>query len=302
MPDNADKIQVVNNTEHEKHNRLSLEELPNVRICYSKNLPLESCYLTLSHRWGNPPSILLTKKSAFLLHGDITSRLLQSKESAVFRHAIHVTRYLGFRYLWIDALCIMQDDDMEKQEDVMHMDEIYFNSSLNISATEGTPDGLLFNRNLLSVNPCRTVAGHPGTHPKIGLQAFVDKCFLRGSDGPLNKRGWVFQELTLSPRIVHFTKEQVFWECHSLIVSEILPQGLPAEGSVPTKQNIFHGRHAASVQQVKQQWYNFVEQYSQTSLSFPDDRLLAISAIAKRCCSGMGLEPSEYLAGIWKGD
>jgi hypothetical protein len=190
-----------------------------------------------------------------------------------------------------------------KKQEIMYMDEIYFNSSLKISATEGTLDGLLLDRNILSVNPCRTVVKNLETQQELGLQAFSDKCHLWPSEGPLNKRGWVFQERTLAPRIVHFTKNQVFWECQSLEASKILPQELSTTRTFPFKKpDVFRSRPAASSRQVKRQWYELVDQYSQTSLAFADDRLLAISAIAKRCCSGMGLEPSEYLAGMWKGD
>lgn len=296
MPSDLDEIQARN--EYVGFNHLSIEELSDIRICPSKYIPPESCYLTLSHRWGNPPSILLTKETSFLLKENFSFYLLQSKEAAVFRHAIHVTRCLGFRYLWIDALCIMQDDEMEKMKEIMSMDEIYFNSALNLAATEGTLDGLFFNRNTFGINPCQITIKDPESQDDMILQAFADHYFLRASEGPLNQRGWVFQERTLAPRIVHFTKNQVLWECPSLQASEILPQGLPASSG----KCVLGNSPALSSQQAKEQWYELVSQYSQTSLSFADDRLLAISAVAKRSCAEMGLAPSDYLAGMWKGD
>ncbi|KAH8691726.1 heterokaryon incompatibility protein-domain-containing protein, partial [Phaeosphaeriaceae sp. PMI808] len=280
---------------------LSLDERPGVRIISTNSLPLDTPYLTLSHRWGNPPSILLTRNTKYLLYGDITPYLLSCGEAAVFRHAIHVTKALAFRYIWIDALCIMQDDDSEKTIEIMQMDQIYLNSTLNISAAEAQGrEGLVFDRDILSTNPCGATVKAPEATEDAHLQAFPNKWYLRPSEAPLNKRGWVFQERMLAPRITHFTKSQVFWECHSLEASEILPQGLLSEPlrldkGVETSSQSTKG-------QVRLRWYELVEAYSRTELSFADDRLLAVSALAKRCCLGMGLDSSDYLAGMWKID
>jgi hypothetical protein len=301
MPTPSSHVSPVEEIGPEDFNSLSLEEFPNVRIISSNSLPSDTPYLTLSHRWGNPPGILLTKKTLFLLNDNITSHLANCSGTAVFRHAIHVTRSLGFRYIWIDALCIMQDNELEKTADIMQMDEIYSNSTLNISATEGRiREGLVFDRETLCINPCRVTVRVPETEEDVHLHSFPDKWFLRPSEGPLNKRGWVFQERTLAPRIIHFTKDQVFWECHSLEASEVLPQGVPGP-SIPLRKGIKLSV-VSSIQQLKLQWYEVVEAYSRTSLTFIEDRLLAISAVAKLFCSAMRLDPSEYLAGMWKDD
>ncbi|SPJ72403.1 uncharacterized protein FTOL_02131 [Fusarium torulosum] len=288
----------------ERFNLLSLENLHNVRIVPTiYSLPPKTPYLTLSHRWGTPPSILLTKKASFLLTDDISPHLLNCNKAAVFRHAVHVTRALGFRYIWIDALCIMQDEESEKTVEIMHMDEIYCNSMLNISATEGrVHEGLVFDRKALYINPCRATVRISETQEDVRLEAFPKKWRLRPSEGPLNKRGWVFQERTLAPRIVHFTKDQVFWECYSLEASEVLPHGVPDQSSTHFDKSVGIISTSSNIQQVKLRWYELVEEYSQTSLSYPEDRLLAISAVAKRFCSTMCLRPPDYLAGMWKDD
>jgi hypothetical protein len=196
----------------------------------------------------------------------------------------------------------LQDNLSEKAAEIMQMDQIYLNYTLNISATEArSREGLVFDRDILSTSPCRATVRVLETKVDVHLQAFPNKWFLRRSEGPLNKRGWVFQERTLAPRIVHFTKNQVFWECHSHEASEILPQGVP--GGSPTRLNKgVETSSASTIEQVNLQWYNLVGSYSHTSLSFADDRLLAISAVAKWCCLGMRLDFSEYLAGMWKND
>ncbi|EXA29679.1 hypothetical protein FOVG_18847 [Fusarium oxysporum f. sp. pisi HDV247] len=304
MSTGSDQFPPMEEIGPERFNLLSLENLHNVRIVPTTySLTPKTPYLTLSHRWGTPPSILLTKKASFLLTDDISPYLLNCNKAAVFRHAVHVTRALGFRYIWIDALCIMQDEESEKTAEIMHMDEIYFNSMLNISATEGrVHEGLVFDRKALCINPCRATVRSSETQEDVRLEAFPKKWRLRPSEGPLNKRGWVFQERTLAPRIVHFTKDQVFWECYSLEASEVLPHGVPDQSSTHFDKSVGIISTSSNIQQVKLRWYELVEEYSRTSLSYPEDRLLAISAVAKRFCSTMCLRPPDYLAGMWKDD
>ncbi|PTB65715.1 HET-domain-containing protein, partial [Trichoderma citrinoviride] len=285
----------------EEFDLLGLRNFPNVRIVSSSSLPHDTPYFTLSHKWGNPSSILLTKKTDYLLSEDITPHLLNSSESAVFGHAIHITRALGYRYIWIDALCIMQDDGPEKIEDVMNMDEVYSKCTLNISASEGrTREGLAFDRKLDRINPCRATVTMPESEEEVQLHSFSDKYFLRALEKPLNRRGWVFQERILAPRIVHFTNEQVFWECHSLTATETLPQGLSGTSQLGKGHRI---SSLLPLDELRYKWYDeTMSGYSATSLTFGDDRLLAISAVAKQFCAAMQRDPSKYLAGIWEDD
>lgn len=248
--------------------------------------------------------MILSKGSLIHLIDDISPLLLSCTEATVFQHAIHITRCLGFRYVWIDALCIMQDDQEEKRAEIMRMDDIYFNSKLNISAAEADSfQGLLFDRNTLSTNPCIITTSALGLHEDISLHAFGKKTFLTWREKPLFNRGWVFQERSVSPRIIHFTKDQVFWECWSLEACEILPEGLPGSRIAGHSKRIGIDPSTSDIQQIKNRWYgDIVGLYSWTSLTFADDKLLAISAVAKRFCSAMRMNPSDYLAGMWKDD
>lgn len=295
--------------EQEDFDRLRLDNANGVRIVSTKSLSPDTEYLTLSHRWGSPPGILLSEDTRFLLTEDISSHLLRCPEATVFQHAIHVTRCLGFRYIWVDALCIMQDGEAEKKADIMRMDDIYFDSKLNISASEADPlRGLVFDRNTLLTNPYMTMTKVPNEEEIMSVYVFGEQSQYKLPRGkPLNTRGWVFQERALSTRIIHFAKDKVFWECWSIQASEAFPGGLPDEGkglwssadfnldkSIGIDPQIF------DVQQIKSRWTDIVDAYSLASLTFAEDRLLAISALAKRFCSAMRMDPSEYLAGMWR--
>lgn len=137
-------------------NRYSVDEVSGVQIRLTDSLPKDVEYLTLSHRWDPAPSILLTSDTARLLSTRIPLRLLQMPSTKTIREAIQVTRTLGYRYLWVDALCIMQDDTTEKVEAIALMDEFYVGAVANISATGASraTDGLFHQRSPLIMQPC----------------------------------------------------------------------------------------------------------------------------------------------------
>ncbi|KAK0106270.1 hypothetical protein ONS96_003910 [Cadophora gregata f. sp. sojae] len=305
MPTDTNQSHVAELIKRQQYHALSLESPPGTRLLQSKTLPPDTPYLTLSHRWGSWPSIQLSSTTSFLLWEDISRHLLHTPGAAVFRHAIQVTRSLGFRYLWIDALCIMQDNDIEKMQEIMRMDDIYLNCALNIAATEGTVDGLVFDRNVHQFNRDWETVRRPNKQSNLCLKAFCDWSYPLHI-GELNRRGWVFQERYLAPRIVHFTKDQVYWECRCLWANEIIPSGsLDAYRRREPKPIPFENSSTLTYEQkdaARIQWYNLLELYSRTLVTFPNDRLLAISGIAKRYCKHAGLNPSDYLAGMWKLD
>ncbi|KAL6690729.1 heterokaryon incompatibility domain-containing protein [Trichoderma pleuroticola] len=284
---------------------IDIEAAPPARIISTKSLPLDIRYMTLSHRWGNSPSIILNSSTAStLLHSNIPLQLLESSNAKLFRHAMYVTRCLGIRYLWIDSMCIMQDDDAEKAKEIALMGEIYYNSSLNISATDSTSgaDGLIFDRDVLKTSPCQVSLHLPGARETLDLVAFHNKVLVESDEGELNRRGWVLQERILSPRVLHFTRHQLFWECNSLLASDIRPQGETINpASAGDMRGILSASSSAALPDdtMKALWYDVVRQYSATSLSFSGDRLLAVSALAERYSIVSLQSPDEYVAGIW---
>ncbi|PVH87884.1 hypothetical protein DL98DRAFT_525169 [Cadophora sp. DSE1049] len=131
----------------------------------------------------------------------------------------------------------------------------------------------------------------------------IEKCEL------LN-RGWVVQEQFLSPRILYLGKRQMFWECHSLQAYQTYTRGIPTAFfySVPLKSTIDSnwsilppGAHASLEQldDLRSSSRNVVRVYSRCQLTQGDDKLIAISGIAK-CFRGV--LDDHYLAGLWRAD
>jgi hypothetical protein len=296
-------------TSFESFEALSVERMPDVRLCASATLPEDTKYLTLSHRWGDYPAITLTNETLEAFHKSIPVSSLLAPEALTFKHSIEVTRSLGFRYLWIDALCINQEDAQEKSSEIAYMDEIYSNSTLNISATAASSgsDGLFYERFPVSVVPCRRQIKALENKSQVSVQliAHTDRWDDEVDDGLINKRAWVFQERILSPRIIHFARDQVFWECASLRAADVSSFG---DISLYSPYSEFLKRwyednpsgDLDALQTAKTNWVLLVTAYSGTKVTFPRDRLVAISAVARRICRLRNLNQEDYIAGLWR--
>jgi hypothetical protein len=162
-------------------------------------------YATLSYCWGGKNEFRLTLSS--LQHfktGFALSDLPQT-----IQDAIHVTRHLGIRYLWIDALCIIQDSPEDWRKEVATMSQVYRNSLVTIGALGATnsEEGLFSQRDPLVRHPCWMLKKAEGTNLYFSpMQPFGF------DDAPLHDRGWVMQERILSPRTLNFGS-YIIWEC-----------------------------------------------------------------------------------------
>ena len=270
-----------------------------IRLESSESLPVHTMYVTLSHCWGGHCKTTLTTSSLATFQAGIHLSTLPK----TFQDAVLLTRNLGIRYLWIDALCIIQDSHQEWSHEASLMGDVYANSFLTISATS-SPDsegGLYHSRNPLSVWPCRITA----TWNCFPVDKFVIKTpgwVRRGAMKPLSNRGWAFQEWLLSKRIIHCSRDLVRWQCHCLAASEVCPGGLDdydiKSYERPTKNiiRLLQDGHGSS----NDLWRRIREEYSEKHLTVATDKLAAFSGIA-RMVHNMWKSPKEdYLAGLWR--
>ncbi|CAF9938262.1 hypothetical protein IMSHALPRED_000735 [Imshaugia aleurites] len=260
--------------------------------------------MTLSHCWGTAEFLRLTSATKNYLEAGF--RL--SELPKTFREAVQITRELGVRYLWIDALCIIQDSDEDWKHEAATMMNVYENSHCNIAAAKASDSeqGCFSKRDPLSIAPIvvRTEWNNTNkrsyhVHPEL-WRTYVEEC-------PLNQRAWVIQERTLAPRILHYGRDQLFWECFELSACETYPNGLPQR---PHEKNtryfdldkaISRRTSRALLPEQKlpiyEYWQRIVSTYSACNLTRAEDRLVAISGLAKRIQLSLG---DEYLAGLWQ--
>ena len=197
-----------------------------VKLVDTRSTPTSGPYATLSHRWADSAVIQTTSSNLeqFLHAIPVTSL------SKTFQDAFTAARsYLDVRYIWIDSLCIIQDDLHDWRAESTTMQNVYYHSCCNLSAiaTSSGVHGLFPPRDIDRVRPCKVetnwVDCNPETHILIPKRFWDEQL----DYAPLSRRGWVFQERWLAPRILHFGSDQLLWECSELNASEAYPRGIP---------------------------------------------------------------------------
>lgn len=177
-------------------------------------------YIAFSHCWGK-----LRNSERFCLHSSNLSELKKYVDFEAlpksFQDAIRVTRALGIQYLWIDSLCIIQDDEDDWAAEAGKMEDVFSEAYCTIAASsaESSLAGFLGGRKSRDVIGISTPGGEP-----LYLAEYIDDFCQDVENSVLSTRGWVLQERTLSRRTIYFTSTQVYWECDKGVVCESLAQ------------------------------------------------------------------------------
>jgi hypothetical protein len=255
----------------------------------SKNdLPTAPEYATLSHCWGQEKYDTLTSQN---LQNFQTRGVPDSALSKTFRDAIIVARDLNIPYIWIDSLCIIQDDNDDWVREAATMSSVYGHSALNIAAS-GAPDGRFgcFSPRLEPLRTFRVPVPNSFGH-EITYSCFSIHYYKRSlADMPLMERGWTLQERLLPKRNLHFTKTQAFWECHQRIACEAFPDNFPAS---LTYADVYLEKRPIS----RAMWGWIIEQYARCNLTYSADRMVAISGLARHIHFQTH---DQYVAGMWR--
>lgn len=193
----------------------------------------QGIYAALSHCWGlDLPCVTTVGNRADRLRGIPWTELPQT-----FQDAIQYCLELGIFYLWIDALCILQDDREDWQIESAKMADIYQNSYLTLAATSSESGSMgCFSKQSISYQDRQLeVQSTEGQVYRIMVRRqmphwVVPPTLLSRRENPLLSRGWAFQERVLSPRVLHFCKQELVWECGQDTVCEC--------GSLPKVQNL----------------------------------------------------------------
>ena len=215
------------------------------------------------------------------------SAIPEENITKTFQDAIYITRSLGLRYLWIDSLCIIQLSDMDWRSESALMSSIYGGSTITIAAagaTDGTKGCFLKPPGFIGKVHIKLSTSEVWDIAPSGFHKSVVKSHLAG-------RAWALQERLLSPRTLHFSKTELFWECRHCDASESFPERLPKF----EHQHIFH-RDRKPISEI---WHTIVTLYTGAQLTFAKDKMVAISGIAQKAFEENG---DQYLAGLWRKD
>ncbi len=244
-------------------------------------------YIALSYVWGQLPFFQTTVSNFERLSKPRGLFSEAQKPPSVVLDAMQVVRLMGERYLWVDSLCIVQDDAASKHVQLSNMDLIYKNALATIVA----------------------LWGDNANSPLPGIQAFsrpaqmiekVGRFELLTVPMPLHhvtalsswdSRCWTFQEKLLSRRCIYFWRDCVYFQCSRKILCEIGGSGEevwdPSEPGVarnPFPELLRGHQSSLSPGLGCQLWdleayKHIVEPYTKRSLTFPMDIQNALSGL-----------------------
>ncbi|KAK0649864.1 heterokaryon incompatibility protein-domain-containing protein [Cercophora newfieldiana] len=254
-------------------------------------------YACLSYCWGGVQQYTASVTN----EADLAQQIDTETLGKTIQDAITMTRDLGLRYLWVDALCILQDSPQDKATEIKKMARIYGDATITLAIADATSA----NDGFLGPYPSASTTGqtdnhmHPSQHPlllppphkpgTITLLPMDNGASLHETDiddtpqkYPLELRGWALQEFLLSPRVLFIIRENMYWICKtwryqpiyqprpyrylhtncSLHLNEILRQGKDMTASD------FH-----------KSWRRIFNDYASRDLSDPGDRLNALTGV-----------------------
>ncbi|KAF4622802.1 hypothetical protein G7Y89_g14223 [Cudoniella acicularis] len=238
-------------------------------------------YIALSHCWGK-----LKENQKFCTYGHniaiLRERIDFGKLPKTFQDAVTVTRGLGERFLWIDSICIIQDDLKDWNIESKKMEAVFSSAYCTIAASSAkdSTEGFLNPR-----SPVQCVRVPYSLDAALYICERIGNFHRDVEEGELGKRGWVLQERALSRRTIHFTKEQTYWECgkgvhcESLIKMENTKARLLGDPQFP--KYVF----SSIDEDVFRPFQYLFEMYSKLALTKSTDRSVAISGLVSRLSS-----------------
>jgi len=187
-------------------------DLINMSLCH---MPHGSDFTALSYCWPATPYLTLKRVNYQELFEKSALLNNMNELPGTVQDAIKCARELPFQYLWIDALCIIQDDKDHKEKQLRQMDRVYSCASLTIVCAypvargssdpcDGLPGYRKPNKNrersFKTVGNLRMMVASPCADEVIILTRWDTRC-------------WTFQEHHLSRRLLYFTPTQVYFQC-----------------------------------------------------------------------------------------
>ncbi|KAJ4988919.1 TOL [Stagonosporopsis vannaccii] len=264
-------------------------------LCLESTVGKRGRYAALSHCWGgvqnHPP--MATRANISRYQAGIS--VLELPQT--FQDAVKATFRLGLVYLWIDSLCIIQDDVSDWEREAHYMSSVYGNAYVTLAASHArnSKGGLFFPRPKVKQAPVVSIPiiadgrGAPDGELVLATTHFGPFEYGLPGYGLLGSRAWCYQEEILSRRLIWFTYTNVIWDCNKGAVTE-------------TGLRIFNVRHETTTPGSSDRfknWQRIVQFYSTRSLSFAKDRPVAIHGLVER--AKQWYQHSEYHHGIWLG-
>ena len=191
-------------------------ELPVLRIV--EGIKLTTRFVALSHCWGDGKH-LFTTSSSLEEHKRGIPRAALSKN---FQDAIEICRFLGIYLLWIDSLCIVQDNKKDWERESQKMGHVYQYAHLVISA-DAASDGSVgcFTKREVCSEPVFEIDNGIASVISLYARTAIEHSQYTTSSvdqpvrDPLSSRAWVLQEWLLARRVLQFSQQELIWDCRT---------------------------------------------------------------------------------------
>lgn len=243
-------------------------------------------YAALSYVRGEGKQVQYEASTKEILEkpNGLFSNALQMPQT--IKDAAEFAKHIGLQYLWVDSLCICQDDAAEKEATHGKMGSIYRNAVITIVDAYGSSakDGLLGISISRSDTYIRQVQG-------MELASARDLSFANSLESvdfsPWSSRGWTFQEMVMSSRLLIVTEKQLQFICGHAMYFEELNAHLPQEKTWklhPSTKSIIRLSHEGRLP-----WSDYrslVHAYSRRTLTHETDILSAFSGVLEMLSRG----------------
>lgn len=281
---------------------------------------LTAKYLILSYCWGKANFGMSTTEN---VEDRQNMGFLETEVSQTVRDAIHLTREMGYKYIWVDAICIIQPskadgfDLTDWSKEAVRMGSYYRNAKCMIAASKATdssegfldaPPSLPYpvESCTIGTRTCIHDSGSPEMEDYLVLYPGPVSWVREFQRQPLMSRGWCLQEWLLARRVLHFSRNGLFWECRDLKgASETDPlhnddrnhSQTEADAGIHLIREILDPSTPDEHELLPQRWARCLTVYAKMNLTHGKDRLIAIQGVGQRISEKLD---DEYAAGIFR--
>ncbi len=226
------------------------------------------------------------------------------KLSQTIKDAIYCTKRLGIKFLWVDALCIMQDSDEGKAKEITDMRYIFENSRVTIVAANSSSASTRFLGDRPPPGPRFRIPfpcpdGRTGT---VSLRHKGRKAYYGASKEPINLRAWKLQETLLSRRVLFCASYTLQYQCQTPVLN--LRNSLFSLAGQDRLPSYFFAPREPQLRLtpvrllgVLNQWASVLAAYTRRSMTNTEDKLIALAGIAEFFSN---LLRTPYVAGLWE--
>jgi hypothetical protein len=232
---------------------------------------------------------------------------------------VRISRFLGYKFLWIDSLCIIQDDgddwerEAAKMASIFHCADIVLSAASASNSTEGCgiddalePASSIFLPSILD---------YKGDTQNQAYDVPRTRLLIRRGGGastqliacPIQKRGWIFQEILLARRVLYFVNGHMIWQCHHLLQSEdghlsrMQTSGTfwTAPGGNLSSTPLYDLKKQLQIGVGVPVWWDILRDFFQREFTKPEDTLPSLAGLIDIWQSHTNDTP---ILGMWKND